>query len=167
MLTFSASGLPPGLSINPTTGVISGTPSTTVGSPFTVSLTATDPQGASVSVSGLFTVVNPATPPGGVTTGGGGARLSVSIKLTDRLQVHLLGNPVGETIEVEVTGVENLLQQLSLTDLKGRIIDQRRTERAGTREQYRFAVSTLPQGTLLLRVSSGGQSQTVRVLKVN
>ena len=167
VLTFSATGLPPGLSINPITGVISGTPSTTVGSPFTVTLTATDPQGSSVSLGGLFTVVNPATPPGGVTTGGGGARRSVSIEPTDRLQVNLLGNPVGEAIEVEVTGVENTLLHLSLTDIKGRIIGQRRTERAGPREQYRFDVSTLPQGILLLRTSSGGQSQTVRVLKVN
>ncbi len=56
-LTYSASTLPSGVSIDPQTGVISGTPSTTVGSPFTVTVTATDPQGASVSTSYVLNVV--------------------------------------------------------------------------------------------------------------
>ncbi|GAB3317887.1 hypothetical protein GCM10027299_09340 [Larkinella ripae] len=158
VLTFSASGLPPGLSIDPVSGIVSGTPSTTVGSPFTVTLRATDPQGASISLTGRFPVVNPA---------GGAARLSVSVEPTGRLQVNLLGNPVRQAIEVEVTGVETSLLQLSLTDMTGRIIGQRRTERAGPSEQYRFDVSTMPPGILFLRASSGVQSQTVRILKVN
>ncbi len=62
-LTYSASTLPSGVSIDPQTGVISGTPSTTVGSPFTVTVTATDPQGASVSTSYVLNVVPAATQP--------------------------------------------------------------------------------------------------------
>jgi Putative Ig domain len=47
VLTYSATGLPTGLSINPSTGVISGTTAaTTTGSPFTVHVTATDTTGA-------------------------------------------------------------------------------------------------------------------------
>ncbi|GAB3890388.1 putative Ig domain-containing protein [Spirosoma agri] len=58
-LTLSVSGLPAGLSfIAPST--ISGTPSTTVGSPFTITVTATDPGSLSVSTSFALTV-NPAT----------------------------------------------------------------------------------------------------------
>jgi len=57
-LTYSASGLPAGLSINSSTGLISGTP-TTAGTS-TVSVTATDTTGASGSTSFSWTV-NPAS----------------------------------------------------------------------------------------------------------
>jgi putative Ig domain-containing protein len=51
VLTYSAGNLPPGLSINPATGVITGTPSTATGSPFSVTVTATDTTGASGSTT--------------------------------------------------------------------------------------------------------------------
>src|SRR5262249_5124784 len=41
-VTFSASGLPPALGINPTTGLISGTLGATSGGSYTVTVTATD-----------------------------------------------------------------------------------------------------------------------------
>jgi VCBS repeat-containing protein len=69
-LTFAAEGLPPGLSIDPATGVISGTlPSDAsqggddpVNAPgvYTVTVTATDSSGASVDQSFSFTIGNPA-----------------------------------------------------------------------------------------------------------
>ncbi|GAB3984549.1 hypothetical protein GCM10028806_59690 [Spirosoma terrae] len=59
-LRLSATGLPTGLSFSGAT--VSGTPSTTVGSPFTVSITATDPGGLSVSTP-LVVAVLPATGP--------------------------------------------------------------------------------------------------------
>src|SRR5262249_46647465 len=40
--TWSAAGLPAGLTINPATGAISGTPSAATGSPFGVTVTVTD-----------------------------------------------------------------------------------------------------------------------------
>ena len=63
-LTYTATGLPPGLSINPVTGVISGTidrgasGSTGTGS-FAVTVTATDPYGAAAAQSFVWRVTNP------------------------------------------------------------------------------------------------------------
>ncbi|WP_038033329.1 Ig-like domain-containing protein [Thermopetrobacter sp. TC1] len=64
-LTFSASGLPEGLSIDPATGVISGTidPSASQGGPngdgvYEVTVTATDPEGAEARTTITFTVRN-------------------------------------------------------------------------------------------------------------
>ncbi len=57
-LTYSATGLPPGLSINTTTGVISGTPTGATGSPFTVHVTVTDTSGASGSTTFTWTITN-------------------------------------------------------------------------------------------------------------
>ena len=46
-LSYSAAGLPTGLTISSSTGLISGTPTTTTGSPFSVTVTVTDSTGAS------------------------------------------------------------------------------------------------------------------------
>ncbi len=61
-LTFSASNLPDGLSIDSATGLIVGTlgSDASTQSPYTVTVTATDAQGATVSANIVFTVNNPA-----------------------------------------------------------------------------------------------------------
>ncbi len=66
-LTFSATGLPDGLAINPVTGEISGTLTTdaSVGGPsldgvYSITVTATDSQGATVSKTFTYTASNPA-----------------------------------------------------------------------------------------------------------
>ncbi|MEA4880059.1 MAG: Ig-like domain-containing protein, partial [Synergistaceae bacterium] len=68
VLTYSAEGLPAGLFIDPVSGVISGTidnsasQAGTSGNPdgtYTVVITATDPQGASVNETFIWTVANP------------------------------------------------------------------------------------------------------------
>jgi hypothetical protein len=63
-LSYRASGLPAGLSINPGSGLISGTP-TTVGST-SVTVTATDSTGPSASTSFVWTI----NPPSGTCTPG-------------------------------------------------------------------------------------------------
>jgi serine protease len=74
-LTYSATGLPPGLSINGSSGLISGTP-TTAGT-YTTTVTAKDTTGATGSAAFTWTVS---------TSGGGGCTAK-----------QLLGNPGFET----------------------------------------------------------------------
>lgn len=59
-LTFAATGLPPGLSIDPATGLISGTlpPDASDGAPYVVRIFATDPSGATVSTTFEWDVAN-------------------------------------------------------------------------------------------------------------
>jgi large repetitive protein len=60
VLTFSATGLPNNLTIDPVTGVISGTlaPDTSQNGPYVVTVTATDPSGAQVTTSFVYSVQN-------------------------------------------------------------------------------------------------------------
>ena len=59
-LSFAATGLPPGLTLNPVTGIISGTlaANASVAGPYVVVVTATDPSGASVTTSFVWTIQN-------------------------------------------------------------------------------------------------------------
>jgi large repetitive protein len=64
-LTFSAADLPPGLAINPVTGIISGTiaPSASQGGAggiYTVTITAIDGNGGTISTAFSWTITNPA-----------------------------------------------------------------------------------------------------------
>jgi Putative Ig domain len=83
-LTYSATGLPTGLSINPTTGLISGTPTTATGSPFSVTVTVTDTSGASGSASFTWTIHNVVTVTNpGSQSGAVGTPYSHTISATD------------------------------------------------------------------------------------
>jgi hypothetical protein len=83
-LTYGATGLPGGLSINTTTGVISGTPPHA--GTFTVTVTATDTTGASGSagftwtINNVVTVTNPGSQSSSIA---GGAITPLTIHATD------------------------------------------------------------------------------------
>ncbi len=59
-LTFTATNLPPNLTIDPATGLISGTlsPETSQNGPYVVTVTARDPSGAEVTTSFVYSVQN-------------------------------------------------------------------------------------------------------------
>ena len=111
-LTYSATGLPAGLSINSTTGLISGTP-TTAGSS-SVTVTAKDTTGATGSASftwtissttgNTVTVTNP-----GSQTGTVGTAVSLQIKATDSAS--------GQTLTYSATGLPAGLSINSTTGL--------------------------------------------------
>ena len=93
-LTYSDGGtLPPGLSIDPTSGSITGTPTT--GGTYPVTITATDDAGYSGSATFTWTITNTVsvTSPGDQTDGSGTAITAVPISATDSSDghPHLLG----------------------------------------------------------------------------
>ncbi len=62
-LTFSATGLPPGVSINPSTGAISGLLGYDLAASYTVSVTVKDPGGLSDTETFLWNITNVNRPP--------------------------------------------------------------------------------------------------------
>ncbi|MGQ0455520.1 MAG: tandem-95 repeat protein [Hyphomicrobium sp.] len=103
-LSYSATGLPAGLSINPATGVISGTLTSSasqggVGGVYTVTVTANDGAGGSVSRGFTWTVTNPA--PNAVAD-------TFTTEEDTPLNGNVLGNdsdPDGDTLTVNTTPV--------------------------------------------------------------
>ena len=112
-LTYTATGLPAGLTISSTTGLISGTP-TTAGST-SVTATATDGTGAkgtaaftwtisSTSAGNTVTVTNPGTQAGTVGTAAS-------------LQIHASDSATGQTLTYTATGLPAGLTISSTTGL--------------------------------------------------
>jgi len=97
-LTYAASGLPAGLSINTATGVITGTPSTVGASAATV--TATGQRGGSSSASFSWAVTDPAVP---TNVGVGGAATQSSTNTSYIASRALDGNTDGKLTNGSVT----------------------------------------------------------------
>jgi hypothetical protein len=84
--TYSATGLPTGLSLDTSTGVLSGTPTTATGSPFSVSITVID-SASRTATRGYSLTVNPIPPvlsivethTGNFTQGQNGATYTVTV----------------------------------------------------------------------------------------
>ncbi|MFN8109208.1 MAG: putative Ig domain-containing protein [Thermoleophilia bacterium] len=100
-LTWSATGLPPGLAIDPTTGVISGTipVGAAAGGPYTTTVTVTDPGGLSDRATFAWTVVttNGAPVLGGIAT----HRMDEQTPL--RMRVHAT-DPQGDAVRYSLRG---------------------------------------------------------------
>jgi endo-1,4-beta-xylanase len=91
-LSYSATGLPAGLSVNSATGVISGTP--TAAGTYNVTVTAADPTGASGSASFTWTI-----------GGGGGGTCHVSYARTSEWPGGFVANvTIGNTGTATING---------------------------------------------------------------
>ncbi len=99
-LTYSASGLPAGLSINSSSGLISGTPTTAGTSSVTV--TATDSTGASGSASFSWTV-NSQTGNTVTVTNPGNQTSTVGTAVS--LQIHATDSASGQTLTYSASGL--------------------------------------------------------------
>ena len=94
----------------------------------------------------------------------GRARQGVSEGAAE-LSVSVLGNPVSDAMTVEIRGVEGEPLSLRLLDSRGRLVESRTVEQAGSVERQRFTLPASGPGLLLLRVSSGTRSQTVKIIR--
>ena len=99
-LTYGATGLPAGLSINSSTGLISGTPTT--GGTSTVTVTVTDTTGASGSTSFTWTVGS-STGSGGVDISAGGPAAAPFAADED----YTGGSTASVTNAISTTGITN------------------------------------------------------------
>ncbi len=80
--------------------------------------------------------------------------LSAWQPMRDGLELRVLPNPVAETAQLELRGIEGLQEwQVALTDATGRLV--RSANASG--QQWRFERGDLPAGIYLLQVRSNGQ----------
>jgi hypothetical protein len=85
---------------------------------------------------------------------------------TGDLQVVILGNPIsGNAVEVEVLGAKGQPLRLQLMNTNGWILSDRQIEKAKPVEQLTMVMPNQPSGLLLLRVTSGLRSVSLKVLK--
>jgi hypothetical protein len=113
-LTYSATGLPAGLSINSSTGLVSGTPTTASTSSTTV--TATDTTGAKGSASFSWTVKSTT---GNTVTVTKPANQSNRVGSSVSLQIHATDSATGQTLTFSATGLPQGLTISSSGLIKG------------------------------------------------
>ncbi len=149
-LVITVSGLPPGLTY--ASGVISGTP-TTAGT-YTVTVTATDPGGLSVSTTFVITVR------------GGKGRIGADSEPMAQLKVILYPNPVGEEFSIAIQNAQGQKVRIRLTDVKGQPVTDTSVDVTTPehKEQVRFGQQGAT-GLYLLRVSTDQQAVTLKVIK--
>jgi serine protease len=100
--TWSATGLPAGLSINSSSGLISGTP-TTAGTNASVVVKATDTTGASGSTAPFTWTVN--SPAGNTITVTSPGNQTTTVGTAVSLQIHATDSASGQTLTYSATGL--------------------------------------------------------------
>ena len=101
-LTFSATGLPPGLSIDPATGLVTGTIDhlASAGGPYTVTITATDPSGSQTQQVFTWAVSNPPPIGAAIPDASGLDGTTIALPLGGGFS-----DPDGDTLSFSVSGL--------------------------------------------------------------
>jgi hypothetical protein len=94
----------------------------------------------------------------------GRARLAAT-EATSELNVSVLGNPVSESVRVNITGAHDQSLLMRLLDSHGRLVEQRTIGQAGTTEQQTFDIRQQAPGVFLLHTTVNDQVRTVKVVK--
>jgi subtilase family serine protease len=177
-LTFSASGLPAGLAIDPSTGAITGTPTANANASVRVTVTAADNgatqtriiawtvSGAPVSTTTTSTSVTPAPPSTITSTGGGQGGGGGTPKPAPARVIHLTRRVRGHTIRMTLRitlrrGRRQL--QVSYTDRAGRSKDRLKAVELVLRPRAYSATrgARSPRPTVLQRTHSATGKLTV------
>ncbi len=153
-LVYSSSSLPAGLSLNATTGVISGTPVNVGVNGITIG--ATDDGGSTV-YSGFYITVS--------STGGSRQSVAADFESGYGIQVRVLGNPTpAELVEVEIQGAQGKSLWLRSFDSQGRLISETALEEAGLLE-HRWVRIGSASGLYYVRISMGDQQRIIKIVK--
>ncbi|MBC8151815.1 MAG: T9SS type A sorting domain-containing protein [Bacteroidetes bacterium] len=94
-----------------------------------------------------------------------GARLA-SPEATRSLAVVVYPNPVGAEFSVGISGAAGESVRFELTNLAGQTVVEQRAEVVSNQHTETLRMPASGSGMYLLRVSTNGQSQTVKVLKL-
>jgi hypothetical protein len=93
-------------------------------------------------------------------------RLAAESEGSKKWNVVVLGNPVtGNEFDTEIQDAEGQSLRFQLTDLNGRLVAESQLDVNQARQQNRLRFTDQPAGLYLLRVASGYQVQTIKILK--
>jgi hypothetical protein len=154
--TWSASGLPGGLSINSSTGTITGTPTTDIGSPFNIQVTVRDAAGNSVEKT-YAVAVAPVAPTGvslSMTSDG------IAVGATDTLiaTVSPAGADQAVTWSSDNSGCTSVDQTGEITGVTAGMADITATTNGGSYTATCFVIIVEPISATL-----GSDNETVTV----
>ena len=86
-------------------------------------------------------------------------------QVESQLSVRVLGNPVeGKTVEIEISGADGQLVDLTLIDLQGRVLHHDSLPPTGASDRVIVPIGS-DNSFLLLQVSTPTQRQQVKLLK--
>ena len=121
-LIFSASGLPGGIALDPSTGLLAGVPAQMTAGDYMVTLTATDQNGWAATVNLVLQVRAPRPISGGGTASVGPAGSALTDTLTVFTQDSLGNNRPNMAVRLRKNGVEFSPVKEQLTDANGKTV---------------------------------------------
>ncbi len=95
----------------------------------------------------------------------GSARVGVGSELTSRLKATILPNPVSDEFRIRLQGAQGQAVRLELSDMSGHSLVNRSVEVSSDNHQESVRFSQPGRGLYLLRVSTGGQAVTLKVIR--